>query len=72
MRIDWRYGPGRKESVLDTLPRLRGEGKQYLNILYLAARESVTAVDDVLRGLIDKNIRITPWLDPWQDWPLPI
>jgi len=32
--------------------------KQYLNILYLAARESETAVDDVLRMLIDKNIRI--------------
>ena len=32
--------------------------KQYLNILYLAARESETAVDDVLRMLIDKNVRI--------------
>ena len=32
--------------------------KQYLNILYLAARESETAVDDVLRMLIDKNMRI--------------
>jgi hypothetical protein len=32
--------------------------KQYLNILYLAARESETAVDDVLRMMIDKNIRI--------------
>ena len=32
--------------------------KHYLNILYLAARESETAVDDVLRMLIDKNIRI--------------
>lgn len=33
--------------------------KQYLNILYLAARESETAVDDVLRVLIDKNIQIS-------------
>jgi hypothetical protein len=33
--------------------------KQYLNILYLAARESETAVDDVLRVLIDKNMRIS-------------
>jgi hypothetical protein len=32
--------------------------KQYLNILYLAARESETAVDDVLRMMIDKNVRI--------------
>ena len=32
--------------------------KQYLNILYLAARESETAVDDVLRMMIDKNMRI--------------
>jgi hypothetical protein len=32
--------------------------KQYLNILYLAARQSETAVDDVLRMLIDKNMRI--------------
>jgi hypothetical protein len=32
--------------------------KQYLNILYLAARENETAVDDVLRMMIDKNIRI--------------
>jgi hypothetical protein len=32
--------------------------KQYLNILYLAARESETAVDDVLRMMIDKNIKI--------------
>ena len=33
--------------------------KQYLNILYLAARESETAVDDVLRVLINKNIQIS-------------
>ncbi len=32
--------------------------KQYLSILYLAARESETAVDDVLRMMIDKNMRI--------------
>jgi len=32
--------------------------KQYLNILYLAARESETAVDDVLRMMIDKNMSI--------------
>jgi hypothetical protein len=32
--------------------------KQYMNILYLAARESETAVDDVLRMMIDKNISI--------------
>ena len=33
--------------------------KQYLNILYLAARENETAVDDVLRMMIDKNMRIS-------------
>jgi hypothetical protein len=33
--------------------------KQYLNILYLAARESETAVDDALRVLIDKNIQVS-------------
>jgi hypothetical protein len=33
--------------------------KQYLNILYLAARESETAVDDALRVLIDKDIDIS-------------
>ncbi len=33
--------------------------KQYLNILYLAARDSETAVDDALRFLIDRNSRIT-------------
>lgn len=32
--------------------------RQYLNILHLAARESETAVDDVLRMMIDKNINI--------------
>jgi hypothetical protein len=32
--------------------------KQYLNILHLAARESETAVDDVLRMMIDKNMSI--------------
>ena len=32
--------------------------KQYLNILYLAAKQSQTAVDDVLRMMIDKNIAI--------------
>ena len=32
--------------------------KQYLNILYLAARESETAVDEVLRMMIDKNMSI--------------
>jgi hypothetical protein len=36
----------------------RMAAKQYLNILYLAARESETAVDDVLRMMIDKNIGI--------------
>ena len=33
--------------------------KQYLSILYLAARESETAVDDALRMLIDKNLDIS-------------
>jgi hypothetical protein len=33
--------------------------KQYLRILYLAARESETAVDDALRMLIDKNLEIS-------------
>jgi hypothetical protein len=33
--------------------------KQYLNILYLAARKSETGVDDVLRVLIDRNMQIT-------------
>ena len=33
--------------------------RQYLNILYLAAKESETAVDDVLRMMIDKNITIS-------------
>jgi len=33
--------------------------KQYLNILYLAARGNETAVDDVLRVLIDKNMQIS-------------
>jgi hypothetical protein len=33
--------------------------KQYLNILYLAAKESETAVDAVLRMMIDKNIAIS-------------
>ena len=33
--------------------------KQYLNILYLAARENETAVDDVLRMMIDKNMSIS-------------
>jgi hypothetical protein len=32
--------------------------KQYLSILHLAARESETAVDDVLRMMIDKDIGI--------------
>jgi hypothetical protein len=32
--------------------------KQYLNILHLAARESETAVDDVLRMMVDKNMSI--------------
>jgi len=32
--------------------------KQYLNILHLAARQSETAVDDVLRMMIDKNMSI--------------
>jgi hypothetical protein len=36
----------------------RKAAKQYLNILHLAARESETAVDDVLRMMIDKNINI--------------
>jgi hypothetical protein len=38
---------------------LRVAAKQYLNILYLAARESETAVDDALRVLIDKNMPIS-------------
>lgn len=33
--------------------------KQYLNILYLAARQSETAVDGVLRMMIDKNMSIS-------------
>lgn len=33
--------------------------KQYLSILYLAARESETAVDDALRMLIDNNLGIS-------------
>ena len=33
--------------------------RQYLSILYLAARESETAVDDALRQLIDKNMNIS-------------
>ena len=33
--------------------------KQYLNILYLAAKESETAVDAVLRMMIDKDIAIS-------------
>jgi hypothetical protein len=33
--------------------------RQYLSILYLAARESETAVDDVLRMMIDKDISIS-------------
>jgi hypothetical protein len=33
--------------------------KQYLNILYLAAKESETAVDGVLRMMINKNIAIS-------------
>ena len=37
----------------------RVAAKQYLNILYLAARESETTVDDVLRVLIDKNMQIS-------------
>ena len=32
--------------------------RRYLNILYLAAKESETAVDDVLRMMINKNIAI--------------
>ncbi len=36
----------------------RMAAKQYLNILHLAARESETTVDDVLRMMIDKNISI--------------
>ena len=36
----------------------RQAAKQYLNILHLAARESETAVDDVLRMMIDKTISI--------------
>ncbi len=32
--------------------------KQYLNILYLAAHESETGVDDALRSLIDQDIDI--------------
>ena len=33
--------------------------EQYLNILYLAAKESETAVDAVLRMMIDKDIAIS-------------
>ena len=36
----------------------RMAAKQYLNILHLAAWESETVVDDVLRMMIDKNISI--------------
>jgi len=36
----------------------RMAAKQYLNILHLAARESETAVDDLLRMMIDKNMSI--------------
>jgi len=32
--------------------------KQYLSILYLAAKESETSVDNALRILIDKNMDI--------------
>jgi hypothetical protein len=38
---------------------LRVAARQYLNILYLAARESETAVDDALRVLIEKNLPIS-------------
>lgn len=38
---------------------LRVAARQYLNILYLAARESETAVDNALRVLIDKNMPIS-------------
>jgi hypothetical protein len=33
--------------------------RQYLNILYLAAKESEAAVDAVLRVMIDKDIAIS-------------
>jgi hypothetical protein len=36
----------------------RMAAKQYLNILHLAARESETAVDDILRMMIDNDISI--------------
>lgn len=38
---------------------LKSAARQYLNILYLAARESETKVDDILRLLFDKNMDIT-------------
>ena len=37
---------------------VRSAVKQYLSILYLAAKESETAVDNALRILIDKNMNI--------------
>jgi hypothetical protein len=43
---------------LKTRHTLSRAAKQYLNILYLAARESETGVDNALRVLIDKNIDI--------------
>lgn len=47
------YDSLKKKHVLSVAAR------QYLNILYLAAYESETAVDDVLRLLIDQNMDIT-------------
>ncbi|MEA2077107.1 MAG: IS21 family transposase [Candidatus Marinimicrobia bacterium] len=38
---------------------LKRAAKQYLNILYLAARKNETEVDDILRVLIDRNMEIT-------------
>jgi len=46
----------------DDLKKRRAQStavKQYLKILYLAARENEAAVDDALRMLIDKNMAIT-------------
>ena len=49
--------------------------RQYLNILYLAAKESETAVDDVLRMMIDENIVISDeQVEVWvqSNEPLPV
>ena len=55
------FPTSRFRSAYDNLKQRHSQttaARQYLNILYLAARESETAVDDVLRMMIDKNMRI--------------